>query len=59
MNDDQLMDLAKRTMCAAAEHPIGSIERAMKWAAYDAVVAELQRRLANRLAADLGLPEIE
>lgn len=59
MTDDDLMDLAKRTMAAAVDHPLGSIERGMKWAAYDAIVAELQRRLANRLAAEFGLPEIE
>lgn len=58
MSDDDLMALAKRVMTAAAFEAPGSIERAVKFAGYDSVVRELQRRLANRLAAELGLPEI-
>lgn len=59
MADDDLMDLAKRTLIAAAELPPHSIERAMKFAAYDSVTGEIKRRLANSLAGTLGLPEID
>jgi hypothetical protein len=60
MSDQELMDLAKRTMGAAADEPVGSIERGIRWAAYDAIVAELQRRMANHVNAELGLglPEL-
>ena len=58
MSDEQLMDLAKRTLVAAASEPPGSVERAMKFAGHESVMHELKRRMANRLAAELGLPEI-
>lgn len=57
MSDDDLMDLAKKTLAAAAELPPHSIERAMKFAAYDSVVGELKRRLARQLAEGLGFPD--
>lgn len=61
MTDQELMDLAKRTMAAAAEEPTGSVERGMKWAAYDTICVELQRRMSNQVNKELGLglPEIE
>lgn len=59
MTDEDLMSLGKKTLVEAAAEKPRTIERAMKFAAYDSIVAELQRRLANRIAADLGLPEID
>ena len=57
MTDQDLMDLAKRAMLAAAAEPLGSIERAMKWAAHESVMNELRRRLARHLGEQLGLPD--
>jgi hypothetical protein len=59
MTDEQLMDLAKRALVAAVAEKIGSIERAMKWAAHESVMNELKRRIALKLNAELGLPDIE
>lgn len=59
MNEQQLMDMAKRAMLAAIAEPVGSIERAMKWAAHESVMNELQRRLARHLNRELGLPEVD
>jgi hypothetical protein len=58
MTDKDLTDLATRTLLAAAEEPPNSVERAMKFAAYDSIVAEAQRRVLNQISADLGLPPI-
>lgn len=59
MTNDELGDLAKRTLLAASEEPAGSIDRAMKFAAYDSIVNEAKRRVLNQISADLGLPDIE
>jgi hypothetical protein len=58
VTNDDLTDLAKRTLLAAIEEPPGSQERAVKFAAYDAIVVEAQRRVLNQISADLGLPPI-
>jgi hypothetical protein len=59
MTEQDLIDLAKRIMAAAVAEPVGSIERAMKWAAHEAVMNELTRRLALHLNKELGLPDID
>jgi hypothetical protein len=59
MTNDELGDLAKRTLLSAAEEPADSIDRAMKFAAYDSIVNEAKRRVLNQISADLGLPDIE
>ena len=58
MTNEDLTDLARRTLLAAAEEPPNSIERAMKFAAYDSIVAEAQRRVLNQISTDLGIPPI-
>lgn len=62
-SDEQLMDLAKRAMLAAAAEPPGSVERAMKFAAYDSVTGELKRRIVEhamrKLNERLGLPDVD
>ena len=60
MTEEQLIALGHRIIDIAAGYPPDSIDRAMKLAAYDTVVRELQRRLANHVnaAAGLGLPEL-
>lgn len=57
MTDQDLMELAKRTIVAWAGEPVGSIERAMKSAAHESVMNELRRRLARHLNEQLGLPD--
>jgi hypothetical protein len=57
MTDQDLMNLANKTMGAAVDEPIGSIERAMKWAAFESVMGELKRRMARHLEKQLGLPD--
>lgn len=59
MNDEEVTDLAKRTLAAAAAEPLGSVERAMKWAAFESVMHELKRRLARHLNEQLGLPDVD
>lgn len=59
MTDDDLMDLAKRTIVAWHAEPVGSIERAMKAAAHESVMNELKRRLALKLNDALGLPDVD
>lgn len=63
MTDDELMDLAKRTLAAAAAEAPRTIERAMKWAAYDSVTNELKRRIVvqamRKLNEKLGLPDVD
>jgi hypothetical protein len=59
MSDQDLIDLARRIMAAAVDEPIGSIERAMKWAGYDSVMNELTRRLAKSINEGLGLPDVD
>lgn len=54
--DDELYALAKRTL-ATADATAKGIKRAALFAAYDEIVKELQRRLANYAARELGLPE--
>jgi hypothetical protein len=59
MTDEQLMDLAKRTMVAASAQIPGSVEWAMTWAGYDAVMNQLKIRIARHLNKQLGLPDID
>lgn len=59
MDDQQLMDNAKAIMAAWVAEPLGSIERAMKAAAHESVMNELRRRLARRINAELGLPDVD
>ncbi len=59
MTDEDLMDLAKRTITAWGAEPVGSIERAMKAAAHESVMNELRRRMALHLNAQLGLPPVD
>ena len=58
ITNDGLTDLAKRTLLAAVEEPPDSIERAMKFAAYDSIVVEAQRRVLNEITANFGLPPV-
>jgi len=57
MTDEDLIKLAKDAMVAAVAEPIGSIERAMKWAAHESVMNELKRRVARHLTKELGFPD--
>lgn len=59
MDDDELMAMAQRVLLAAAKEKPYSIERAMKFAAYDSVTNEIKRRLAVQLNEALGFPEID
>jgi hypothetical protein len=59
MSDEELMAYAKRALVAAAQEAPGTIERAMKFAGHESIMNELRRRLANRLGAALGLPDID
>lgn len=55
------MAYAKRALLAAAAEPPGSVERAMKFAGHESIMAELQRRLVRhvvkKLNEQLGLPD--
>lgn len=59
ITNDGLTDLARRALLAAVEEPPDSVERAVKFAAYDSIVAEAQRRVLNQITADLGVPPID
>ena len=59
MTDQDLIKLAKKAMGAAVAEPVGSIERAMKWAAHESVMNELKRRMARHLNRELGLPDVD
>lgn len=59
MTDQELMDLAERITLAWVAEPVGSIERAMKAAAHESVMHELKKRIALKLNAEMGLPEID
>lgn len=59
MNDEELMSQAKQLMAAWVAEPLGSLERAMKAAAHEAVMNELRRRMAIHLNEQLGLPDID
>jgi hypothetical protein len=59
MTDQQLMDNAKAIMAAWVAEPLGSIERAMKAAAHESVMNELRKRVARKLGAELGLPDVD
>jgi hypothetical protein len=58
-SDDELMDLARRALAAAAAAKPGTIKRAMMFAAHESVMNELKRRLVLRLNAELGLPDVD
>jgi len=57
MTDEQLIDLARAALTDWVAAPVGTIERAMKAARHEAVMDELRKRLARRLAAGLGFPD--
>jgi hypothetical protein len=59
ITNDELTDLARRALLAAVEELPGSVERARKFAVYEGLVAEAQRRVVNQITADLGVPPIE
>jgi hypothetical protein len=59
MSDDELMAMAHRVLFAAAQEKPHSIERAMKFAAYDSVTNEIKRRLAVHLNEQLGMPDVD
>jgi hypothetical protein len=63
MTNQQLMDLAKQTLMAAATEAPGTIERAVKFAGHESVMNELRRRMmaeaARKLNAELGLPDVD
>jgi hypothetical protein len=59
MSHDELVDLARKTLTAAAELPQYSVERAMKFAAYDSIVNEAKRRLVQEINRELGLPDVD
>jgi hypothetical protein len=63
MTDQQLIDLAKRLMRAWVAEPVGSVERAMKAAAHESVMNELQHRIVThamrKINAELGLPDVD
>jgi hypothetical protein len=56
MSYKDLAALAKKMLGAAAAEPPGSVERAMKWAAHDAIVNEFKRRVLDQVRQTLGLP---
>jgi hypothetical protein len=58
MSHDELVELARKTITAAAELPPHSVERAMKFAAYDSIVNEAKRRLVEEINRELGLPDV-
>lgn len=57
MDDDDLFGVAKRTLDAAQAAPQGSLKRAGLITAYEELAKELRRRMANRVARELGFPE--
>lgn len=61
LSDDELMELAKKAMLAAAAEAPGTVERAMKFAAYESISQELARRLLAQwlrgINERLGLPD--
>jgi hypothetical protein len=44
MTEDELLERARKAMERAASLPVGSTGRAIQWAAFDALMAELDRR---------------
>jgi hypothetical protein len=62
-SDEELMQLAKTAMLAAAAEPVGTVERAMKFAAHESIMNELARRLQRHalraLNEKLGLPDFD
>jgi hypothetical protein len=59
LNDEQLYDLAKTALLAAAREKPYSIERAVKFAAYDSIVNEAKRRAVKQVSERLGLPDLD
>src|SRR5260370_480249 len=44
LGEDELLERARKAMRRAATLPVGSVGRAVQWAAFDSVMAELDRR---------------
>jgi hypothetical protein len=59
MTDQDLMNLAKKALAQAAAEEPGSVERAVKWGAHDAIMNELKRRILAHVNAKLGLPPVD
>lgn len=57
VDDEQLYDLAKMALIAAAKEEPYTIERAVKFAAYDSIVNEAKRRALKQVREKLGLPD--
>jgi hypothetical protein len=53
-SEEELVTRAQEAMARAVAAPVGSVARAVRWAAYDTVAAELDRRAARWLAARAG-----
>jgi predicted exporter len=51
LDEDELVRRARAAMARAAALPPGSIGRAIQWAAYDTVMAELDRRAIALVAS--------
>jgi hypothetical protein len=58
-DDEQLYDLAKTALLAAAGEKPYTIERAMKFAAYDSIVDEAKRRALKQVRERLGLRDTD
>jgi hypothetical protein len=59
MTYKDLAALARRSLDEAAAEAPESVERAVKWAAHDAIVNEFKRRVLAEVAAKLDLPPAE
>jgi hypothetical protein len=58
MTYDDLAALAKEVLTQAVTEDLGSVERAMKMAAYDAIVNEFKRRVFAHVSVKFGLPPV-
>lgn len=58
MTYQDLADLARAALSQAVAEKPGSVERAMKMAAYDATVNEFKRRVFAHVSVKLGLPPV-
>jgi hypothetical protein len=56
MTYQELAALARKALVQAAAEAPGSLERAMRWAAHDAIVNEYKRRVLDEVRQTLGLP---
>ena len=58
MTYDDLAGLAREVLTQAVAEESGSVERAMKMAAYDAIVNEFKRRVFAHVSVKFGLPPV-